>query len=269
MEFQAGNHTFTVRLTDVKHAPDALNNILSVGRLMDMEHIALFTNDGVKFCSQNGTVFAEGHKVGCVYIMHAQIHPAIQMDFAAVAKPKSWDSWHQVLVPVNIGVIELMKSWDLVTGMDVDTAALVMQCIACIQGKHHVEPFPKRMEDAAALVGDLSVSDVWGLVNTEGPAQEQYFYSFTNTKAGTPSSISVTPRTVSLIGKEYAALVEMQKGNQLKRLCSDGGGEYINAPFRAFCAEKGIIMESTTPYSPAQNGITRCLNCTLLEHARM
>ena len=61
--------------------------------------------------------------------------------------------------------------------------------------------------------------------------------------------------------------IETQTGSQLKHLHSDGGGEYINDLFRTFCAEKGIIMESTTPYSPAQNGIAEHLNCTLLEHA--
>ena len=51
MEFQTGNHTSMVRLMGVKHAPDAPNNILSVGSLTDMEHVALFTNEGVKFWS--------------------------------------------------------------------------------------------------------------------------------------------------------------------------------------------------------------------------
>ena len=81
MEFKAGNHTFMVRLMDVKHAPDVPNNIFSIGQLMGMKHIALFTNDGMCFCSGTGTAFAEGCKVGCIYLMHAWIHPAIQMDF--------------------------------------------------------------------------------------------------------------------------------------------------------------------------------------------
>ena len=92
MEFRTGNHTSMVRLMGVKHAPDAPNNILSVGRLTDMELVALFTNEGMKFWSQNGTIFVEGHKVGHVYIICAWICPMIQMAFATVAKPRSWDS---------------------------------------------------------------------------------------------------------------------------------------------------------------------------------
>ena len=144
MEFWTGDRTSTVRLTGIKHAPDAPNNILSVGHLTDMEHVALFTNEGVKFQSRNGTIFAEGRKVSRVYVMRARICPTIQTDFAAVAKPWSWDSWHRVLGHINIGVIKLMKARDLVTGMDVDLTAPVTQCVACIQGKHHVEPLDRK-----------------------------------------------------------------------------------------------------------------------------
>ena len=80
MEFRTSNHTSMVRLMGVKHTPDVPNNILSVGHLTDMEHVALFTNEGVKFQSQNRMIFAEGCKVGHIYIMHAWICPTIQME---------------------------------------------------------------------------------------------------------------------------------------------------------------------------------------------
>ena len=258
-----------VRLMGIKHAPDTPNNMLSVGRLTDMEHVALFTNEGVKFWSQNGTIFTEGCKVGCIYVMHAWICPTIQMDFTTVAKPRSWDSWHWVLGHINIGTIKLMKACDLVTRMDVDLTAPVTQCVACIQSKHHVEPFPKWAEDTATLIGNLSISDVWGLANTEGPVREWYFYSFTDAKSRYfIIYLSHAKDGVLERFKEYAALIETQTGRQLKRLHGDGSSEYINALFRTFCAKKGIIMEFTAPYSPAQNGIAERLNRTLLEHAR-
>ena len=78
------------------------------------------------------------------------------------------------------------------------------------------------------LIGDLSISNVWGPANTEGPAQERYFYSFTDAK----SRYSVIYFSHAKDGvhehfKEYAMLIEMQTGRQLKCLRSDGGGEYI------------------------------------------
>ena len=144
-----------------------------------------------------------------------------------------------------------MKTGNLVLGMDVDMSVPVSQCVACIQGKHHVDPFPKRAEDAAELVGDLTVSDIWGPANTVGPAQECYFYSFTDAKSCYSTIyFSHTKDGVLDCFRDYTALVETQTGNHLKRLQSNGGSEYVNAAFKAFCAGKGIVMEFTAPYSP-------------------
>jgi transposase InsO family protein len=162
-----------------------------------------------------------------------------------------------------------MKSHDMVTGMEVDSNPEITQCIACIEGKQTVEPFPKQAEDTAAHVGDLMVSDVWGPGNIEGPAREHYFYSFTDAKSRYSTIyFSHTKDAVLDCFKDYKAFIEIQLGLQLKRLHSDGSGEYTSAAFKSFCAGNGIIMEYTAPYSPAQNGIAERLNRTLLEHAR-
>ena len=118
-----------------------------------------------------------------------------------------------------MGAIKLMKTSNLVLGMDVDTSAPVSQCVACIQGKHHVNPFPKHAEDAAELVGDLTVSDVWGPANTVGPAQEHYFYSFTDAKS-CYSTVYFSHIKDSVLDcfRDYTALVETQTGDRLKQL---------------------------------------------------
>ena len=64
----------------------------------------------------------------------------------------------------------------------------------------------------------------------------------------------------------YKAFIETQTGHKLKKFWSDNGGEYVNKNFKDFCGKHGIIMETTAPYSPAQNGIAKQLNQTLLKH---
>lgn len=68
--------------------------------------------------------------------------------------------------------------------------------------------------------------------------------------------------------KDYKAFLENHTMFRIKTLHNDRGSEYTNATVKYFCTANGIIMQLTTPYSPAQNGITECLNQTLLEHAR-
>ena len=60
----------------------------------------------------------------------------------------------------------------------------------------------------------------------------------------------------------------------MKRLQSDGGGEYaanenaqVLSDFQKICLDKGIDHHLTAPHTPAQNGVSERLNRTLVEHA--
>src|SRR6266481_3257334 len=245
------NKIFTVQLKDVKHAPMAPNNLISIGQLTDHNYHANFTHGRVEFQTPQGQTFAEGRKNGWLYQMHTRIpntnKPA---EFAMAAQ--TWDEWHRTLGHISIGAIKTLKNNNLVEGMDIDKNKESTQCTACIQGRQTAEPFPKRAEDDIMQIGKLTVSDVWGPANTEGPSWEQYFYSFTDAKTRRMQIyFSHTKTEVLRYFKEYKALIENQMNNKLKHFRSDGGGEYINELFKTFCAEAGIIMEQTAPYSLA------------------
>jgi transposase InsO family protein len=52
---------------------------------------------------------------------------------------------------------------------------------------------------------------------------------------------------------------------KISRLRRDNGTEYTSNEFETFCKTKGIINESTIPYTPEQNGISERMNRTLVE----
>jgi transposase InsO family protein len=54
----------------------------------------------------------------------------------------------------------------------------------------------------------------------------------------------------------------------VKKLRSDGGGEYVCNALQSFLCAKGIVHEKTPPYHPQQNGAAERLNRTLLDRAR-
>ena len=62
----------------------------------------------------------------------------------------------------------------------------------------------------------------------------------------------------------YKTEVENQLNKKIKVLKSDQGGEY-ESPFAEFCAQNGIIHQTTTPYSPQSNGVVERKNHTLKE----
>ena len=61
---------------------------------------------------------------------------------------------------------------------------------------------------------------------------------------------------------QYKNEVENQLNKKIKVLRSDRGGEY-ESPFGEFCLQHDIVHQTTTPYSPQQNGVAERKNRTL------
>lgn len=62
----------------------------------------------------------------------------------------------------------------------------------------------------------------------------------------------------------YKNEVENQLNKNIKVLKSDRGGEY-ESPFGEFCLQHGVVHQTTTPYSPQQNGVAERKNRILKE----
>ena len=68
--------------------------------------------------------------------------------------------------------------------------------------------------------------------------------------------------------RDFKALVENQIGNKIKILRTDNGTKYESNEFNDYCREIGIKRETTTGYTPEQNGVAKRKNRTILEVAR-
>ena len=119
-----------------------------------------------------------------------------------------------------------------------------------------------------ANVGNLMVTDVWGLAWTTALGGEVYFISFTDGKSRHTIIYFMKKKDEALSKfKLYKNFVETQTGHKLKKLRVDGDKEYINKQSQNFVVESGMELEITAAHSPSQNGIAECLNQTLVEHA--
>ncbi|HEV7735885.1 MAG TPA: hypothetical protein VGO47_00690, partial [Chlamydiales bacterium] len=182
LQFKIEKNTYTIPLREVRYCPDAPNNLISIGRLTDAGHTAIFNSKEVQFISSSGIMFAKGHKVGRVYEMNASATNMVkQQERIAVAMNKrTWDEWHRILGHIHFDAIKNLFKSGLVTGMTVDEAKLPTQCEACIQGKQHTIPVPNEATEHDIAPGEVAVSDVWGPAQSEGSERELYYYSFTD-----------------------------------------------------------------------------------------
>jgi len=65
--------------------------------------------------------------------------------------------------------------------------------------------------------------------------------------------------------RTFVAHVELETGQKLKVLRSDGGGEYTAGEVQSFLREKGIKHELTTADTPQHNGVAERMNRTLVK----
>ena len=63
-------------------------------------------------------------------------------------------------------------------------------------------------------------------------------------------------------------MVENEIGKKLKCLRFDNGGEYCNHEFEDYFSTNGIQTQKTVPRTPQENGVAKCVNMTIMEHAR-
>jgi transposase InsO family protein len=68
--------------------------------------------------------------------------------------------------------------------------------------------------------------------------------------------------------KTINANVENELGRKIKTIRSDNGKEYCNKEFESFLIRYGIEHQTSTPYSPQQNGLAERMNRTLVERAK-
>jgi len=63
----------------------------------------------------------------------------------------------------------------------------------------------------------------------------------------------------------FVAQVELETGQKLKVLRSDGGGEYTAREVQSFLKEKGIKHKLTTADTLQHNGVAERMNRTLVD----
>ena len=68
--------------------------------------------------------------------------------------------------------------------------------------------------------------------------------------------------------RTFKALVENSTGKKIKILMTNNGIGYEMNKFKNFCREAGIKRETTTVYTPEQNGVAQRKNRTIVEVVR-
>lgn len=271
LDFKVGEKSFPHLLHDVMYTPNATNNLLSISRLDDTGGSVDFSQGGCKLLDRNGRVIGIGRKVRRLYLLDARVRAGVP-DQANVADEvgESWDSWHRRYGHLSISALQQLHAKHIVEGLTIsDSSPPFTQCESCIQAKQHRQPYPHEAEDRSKTIGELTHSDLWGPARVESISRARYYISLTDdyTRRCTVMFLKSKDRAFECV-KEYVTLIERKYGATPKIVRVDNGGEYTGTKAKKWCADRGIELQTTAPYSPSQNGVAERFDRTLLELAR-
>jgi len=227
-----------------------------------------FYQKGITITSPNNQneIIMSGPKWNGLYML--DITPIIPHHAYAAQIPqnRTWHDWHKVMGHIYMGSIKMLKEKDMVKGIKVNSDIQSPQCISCIKAKSHIAPFPQQSKTEYKEIGDITFTDVWGPARTTGIRGERYYVSFTDGATRRTQIYFMKKKDVLRHIKDYQAFIKIQTSKNLKAMQFDGGGEYIDHEVINYLKSCEIRYEITAAYSPAQNGIAKRLNRTLIEH---
>jgi transposase InsO family protein len=116
---------------------------------------------------------------------------------------------------------------------------------------------------------DLIHSDLCGPF-TPSEGSSQYFVTFLDDISHYLFVYTISDKSSATIRETFENFLEMtetQTDKQVKRLRTDGDGEYLG-DVTSILRTKGIIHEQTPPYTPQANGKAERINRTITESIR-
>lgn len=141
-------------------------------------------------------------------------------------------------------------------------------CEVCAKCKIHVQPFKNSVHREREILS-LIHSDICGPMSVESLGGAKYFVTFSDDCTGYTETIMLRNRSDVLEAfKDYKRKVEKQTGQQIRRLRTDNGREYLSNSFKNFLKAEGIVHQLSVEYTPQQNGVAKRKNRTLVEMAR-
>jgi transposase InsO family protein len=260
-------------LKETLFTPNHPDNLLSIGRIDANGGKIIFGDHKAVLFDNKNNVIVEGklstNRLYPLDIYRRTHSNAETSKITTETHQHTWDEWHHKYGHVSATGLKRLLADKLVDRFEVDETLMMGDCDACIQAKQSHVPFPKKAKSRSKEPGELTHTDVWGPARTTSWSGMRYNITFidNSTRHCTCEQMKNKHETSAKL-QQYLVLIERQYGYIPKRVRIDQGREYLTNKFRTWCADQGIIIETTAPYSPLQNGVAERMNRTLTELAR-
>jgi hypothetical protein len=260
-----------VYLYDVLCVPLVKRKLISVGLLVKQGCRVIFSNNKCEVSDQGKIIMTgklDREDLFRVTAIKGNYRPSIVLN--TENKPDKIKEWHERLGHASRSQLKYLVEQGIIKDFDLkELKNYTLGCVACEKGKMTRKSFSKRKDRYSTSVGDVIHSDVCGPITPIALGGYRYFVTFTDdySRFTWVTPIKHKDEVLNLFKNLYNEL-KNQKGVKVKKLVSDGGGEYISKVFEAYLLKKGIESEVTPKNSPQMNGVAERLNRILMNIVR-
>jgi transposase InsO family protein len=254
-------------LHDCLHAPNALLNLMSVGRMLNRGWDCAFkgSSPGTEaYChlSHNGKALGYIPSIGNLFYVNLQLlhpnelaaSPLLMKEISAIAKsPLMWDLWHAHMGHPGENSVKCLPL--VAKGVTVDKDQPLSRYEACIMAKHPRKPCPPSKSPCASHMLNLIHSDLCGPFPVRTPHSKVYFIVFLDDHSHLLNVQLLATKDQALQAwRLVQKLWENHTGRTIKVFRSDNGGEFISTAFTRVLEECRIQQQLASPYAHQQNG---------------
>ncbi|GKE54199.1 zinc finger, CCHC-type containing protein [Tanacetum coccineum] len=252
LKFSSGK---IVLLFNVLHVPNIRKNLVSSSVLNNYGYKQVIEFN--KFIlSKHGMFIGFGYLSNQMFRLNI-FNDNIASAFMSTSKLNDSIVWHARLGHVHFKRMQDMSKDGLIPAFDMDTE----KCKTCILNKITKKPFQNVKRKTRIL--ELIHSDLCDLHAIPSLGNKKYFMTFIDDASRFCYVYLLHSKDEALDKfKVFKNEVELQQGSQIKRFKTDKGAEYMDT---LYFQSVGIIHETTSLYTPQQNGISEKKNRVLKE----
>jgi len=256
-----------VIIQGVLYAPDIIANLLSIRQLTKNPSSKI----QVKFVLNQGEILKSNQVILKALIeqglFRVQLHDSHNTFFTGTSKSAPLDLWHQRLG--HLGFSDVKKLEPLVEGMEIDSKIEKSTlCESCAIGKATRHPNKQSPEKSTRLLYLLH-TDLAGPITPNSYGGARYFMTVTDDYSRY-SWVFFLQNKNQALGKlkEMIRTAEKECNQKVLKIRSDNGKEFDSKLCREWYLSQGIILETTVPYTPEENGISERLNLSIMNRER-
>lgn len=260
---------YSVTLLDVLLVPKMKVNLISVSAIQDKSYYVTFRNNVCEIVRET-----DGDKA----LIASKQGRSYKVEFRSTSiayvgnevKPAPRNIWHARLGhPSSKFVDELVKGNLLSVPKDDITASTVDDCTACAEGKMTRRHFGDTKSSSSTNKLQLVHSDLCGPMRLNSLGGARYFLILVDDYTRFTYVTFLKKKSDTLCEfKRFVTMIDTQGNGQIRALRTDNGTEYVNKAFNNYLTSKGIVHQTSAPYTPEQNGIAERANRTLIEKSR-